>query len=181
VKARARSGGGVRLTLDEDEARLLEEWLTQLAALVAPEDPEQQDPLAAMVGLLDTGTSRPPDDAALHRLFPDGYADPEEAEEFRRFTERELRTGKQQSAQRTLETLATRDAKGRVELTPQQARDWLRSLNDLRLVLATRLGIEDDDDAWPDEGDPRTPSLLAYHWLTHVQGTLVEAVRPGLA
>jgi hypothetical protein len=78
-----------------------------------------------------------------------------------------------------LETLGQRDGRGRIELSGEQARDWLRSLNDLRLVIGTRLGIEDEEDAWPAEDDPRGPALLAYHWLTDVQGTLVEAVVPG--
>jgi hypothetical protein len=171
----------VRLTLEPDEAQLLEEWLGQLADLVAPEPSDSRDPLVALVGPVGQGeTVQRPDDNALQRLFPDAYRDDEAAaEEFRRFTEQELRSGKQQCAQRVAQSLGERDDKGRVELTAQQARDWLRSLNDLRLVMGTRLGIQDEEDAWPDEDDPRGPSLLAYHWLTHVQGTLVEVVTPG--
>jgi hypothetical protein len=183
VKSRKAGGGRVRVTLDADEAELLQGWLGQLADLVAPERTDTADPLVAVVGLVGSDESvQRPDDEALQRLFPDAYRDDEaEAEQFRRFTEQDLRAGKEQCARRVLDSLAGRDEKGRIELSPQQARDWLRSLNDLRLVIGTRLGIADEDDAWPDEDDPRGAALLAYHWLTHVQGTLVEAVEPGQA
>lgn len=179
MKAKALPGGGVRLTLDPDEVQLLDQWFTQLAELVAPERPESSDPLVALLGNVGNDeAARPPEDEALHRLFPDAYRDDDAAaEEFRRFTEQDLRAGKYDCAVRVLATLRTGDAKGRVALSAQEARDWLRSLNDLRLVLGTRLGIEDEDDAWPAEDDPRAPSLLAYHWLTHVQGALVDAVQ----
>ena len=50
---------------------------------------------------------------------------------------------------------------------------WLGVLNDTRLVLGARLGVtEDDHDVAPD--DPRAPAFAMYHWLTWVQGELVE-------
>ena len=60
--------------------------------------------LEIVLGVLETGRhdaigidpfAVTPDDPALHRLFPDAYADDEDASaEFRRFTERSLRDGK---------------------------------------------------------------------------------------
>ena len=56
---------------------------------------------------------------------------------------------------------------------------WLRSFTDLRLALATRLGVEDgDEDVWlalPDE-DPRAHVHDIYEWVGYLQETLVEAV-----
>ena len=55
-----------------------------------------------------------------------------------------------------------------VELDQPTAETWMRSFTDLRLALATRLGVEqDDDDYWeslPDE-DPRARAHDIYDWV----------------
>jgi hypothetical protein len=66
-----------------------------------------------------------------------------------------------------------------VELTPDQADEWLRALNDVRLALGTALDVsEETPEELPDD-DPRSPHLGVYHWLTFVQDSLVQA-RMGL-
>ena len=66
-----------------------------------------------------------------------------------------------------------------VELNPAQAGAWMRSFTDIRLALATRLGIEEgDEDYWrslPDE-DPRAHVHDIYEWVGYLQETLVEAL-----
>jgi hypothetical protein len=66
-----------------------------------------------------------------------------------------------------------------VELDPPAAEVWLRSFTDLRLALATRLGVEEGDDAFwhslPDE-DPRAQAHDIYEWVGYLQETLVEAM-----
>jgi hypothetical protein len=56
---------------------------------------------------------------------------------------------------------------------------WLKSFTDVRLALATRLGIEDeDDDYWlalPDD-DPRTHVHDIYDWVGYLQETLVQSL-----
>lgn len=64
-------------------------------------------------------------------------------------------------------------------LSTDQAQAWLGALNDIRLALAVRLGIEQDDDArWgtlpPD--DPRATVHEIYAWLGWLQETLVRAL-----
>ena len=62
----------------------------------------------------------------------------------------------------------------------QVAEAWLRSFTDLRLALATRLGIEDDDEAvWDslDEEDPRARAYDIYYWVGLLQETLVDALQ----
>ena len=62
---------------------------------------------------------------------------------------------------------------------PADAQSWLRSFTDVRLALATRLGVEEDDeDYWlelPDD-DPRSQAHDIYHWVGYLQETLVEAL-----
>ncbi|MFZ0323439.1 MAG: DUF2017 domain-containing protein [Actinomycetes bacterium] len=177
MKIRGTSGGGVRIHLDDDETEALKGWVEQLAELVAPDEAESSDPLATMVGL---GADREPSgDPALQRLFPDAYLDDDEAaSDFRRYTEQDLRKDKAQRAAVVIATLGERSGrKGTVTLDADQARAWLGCLNDLRLVIGTRIGVTEDDQ-WPDEDDPRTPVFFVYHWLTYLQGTLVDAMSP---
>jgi len=66
-----------------------------------------------------------------------------------------------------------------VELSADDAMPWLKSFTDMRLALATRLGVEEDDDeywaALP-EDDPRAQVHHIYGWLGFLQETLIEAV-----
>ena len=59
------------------------------------------------------------------------------------------------------------------------AESWRRSFTDLRLALATRLGVEDgDEEVWaalPDE-DPRAQAHDIYEWVGYLQETVVEAL-----
>jgi hypothetical protein len=62
-------------------------------------------------------------------------------------------------------------------LTPEEADAWLRALNDLRLVLGTRLDVGEDfdwDAVGPDHPDAQELALYAY--LSWLQEQLVEAL-----
>ena len=173
--------GGVVLELEDDEVDVLRSWVEQLFGLIAPDRVISDDPLAALVGL-EANRDRP-DDPALQRLFPDGYRDDEAAAaDFRRYTEHDLRRTKSEKATVVLESLDRfTGGEAPLALDADQARAWLGCLNDLRLVLGTRLDITDEadqEDPWPDDDDPRAPAMFAYQWLTYVQGTLVEALTP---
>jgi len=54
-----------------------------------------------------------------------------------------------------------------------QAQSWLKALNDLRLVLGTRLEISDDNDF---DFDSDEPGIHLYNYLTYLQGTLIDAL-----
>ena len=60
---------------------------------------------------------------------------------------------------------------GRLTVARDDAEHWLPALTDLRLVLAERLGIHNDDDLLPE-------SELAdvYQWLGELQWSLIEAL-----
>jgi len=167
------------LRADDVERGLLRELVLQLVALVTPdEDPfgADLDPLAAMVGI-DPFAERP-EDPALHRLFPDAYTDDEEAAgEFRRFTERSLRDAKLANARTVLDTLGRSGSK--VVVSDGEASAWLGTLNDLRLTLASRIGLDQDNHeafyALP-ASDPAFAMFHIYDWFTFLQETLVNAL-----
>ncbi|MFJ3699156.1 DUF2017 domain-containing protein [Streptomyces sp. NPDC090052] len=99
-------GGGATVALDEVEMSILRSLAVQLLELVGPgEEPvDGEDPLAS---LFSEGPSKPPDDPALARLFPDAYGDeePDFSSEFRRFTENDLRARKREDALALVRTL----------------------------------------------------------------------------
>lgn len=111
------------------------------------------------------------DDASLRRLFPPGYDDAELEREYRELTRGEL-TGRREQELELLEATVGRDV-----LTPAEADAWLRALNDVRLVLGTRLDVTEELD-WNalDPGDPRLPELAVYGYVSWLQEQLVDAV-----
>ncbi|WP_279583329.1 DUF2017 domain-containing protein [Fodinicola feengrottensis] len=101
------------------------------------------DPLEQLAALGEQDTP-PPQDPALHRLLPDAYVDdPAASARARRLTEDSLRSGKVERM-RMLHDGLPADG-GDVSLSVQEADGWLRALTDLRLVLAVRLDIDDDE------------------------------------
>ncbi|SBU93591.1 protein of unknown function (DUF2017) [Streptomyces sp. Ncost-T6T-1] len=202
----ATPGGGAAVALDEVEISILRSLAVQLLELIGPGDQpaDGEDPLAALFA---EGPSKPPTDPALARLFPDAYGGPggpegaagavkpgeeqelrERSAEFRRFTEMDLRSGKRDDALavvRTLDALSPAADGGAVlTLTGDECLSWLRSLNDLRLTIGTRLEVSDEDQG--EEGslyrlpdtDPRKPMVMAYLWLGALQESLVETLMP---
>ena len=132
---------GIRSTaiieLEPVERRILSGLFSDAAELLDDGAETEADELAKLVGM--SSGERPTDPAVL-RLLPDVDAeDAERAAEFRRLTERDIRESK-------LANLRTLSRSGRTELTEEQARSWATALGDVRLILATRLGIATDAD-----------------------------------
>ena len=180
-----RRRGAVQTKVDPVEATVLASLVGELLELLsAPEDePGEQDPLAAMVGL-PTGDGRRPKDPGLARLFPDAYSGDSEqeqaaAKDFRRYTEDDLRAGKRADAEAVLAALGpVQDVGGTLVLTRAQVDAWLGCLNDLRLVLGTRLEVTEETDLEPAPDDPRTHALHVYGWLGWLQESLLGSVDP---
>jgi hypothetical protein len=175
----AVEGGGASIELDRGEISILRSLVVQLLELVGPGPgaaDADADPLAE---LFTEGPSKPPDDPALARLFPDAYEEQADASEFRRFTENDLRARKRDDA---LSVVRCLDRGGPVlDLTPEESRQWLGTLNDLRLTIGAYLDITEDDDNGlyhlPDD-DERKPMVVAYLWLGALQESLVETLMP---
>jgi uncharacterized protein DUF2017 len=189
---RSTRDGGVIVRLSGGEATLLRTLVVPVMELL--NDPERPSPpseavapdeSADVLADLERQFSSPdaPDpelsaDPVIARLLPDAYQDdPEKAGEFRKYTESSLREAKKYFAQTLLETLPPEG--GKIRLSGDQARDWLRALNDIRLMFGVRLEVtEDFEDQLSalDPNDPRLPAFEVYGWLGAVQESLVHAL-----
>jgi hypothetical protein len=135
-----------------------------------PDSHANPDPLAQLLNM--GGSTQISEDPALARLFPDGYSDDEHASaDFRRFTEQDLRAQKVIALATVRGTLA--DWSGKASIDAMQAQDWLKALNDLRLVLGTRLEITDEVET---DFEADEPGIHLYNYLTYLQGTLIDAL-----
>ncbi|HEX4473246.1 MAG TPA: DUF2017 domain-containing protein [Nocardioides sp.] len=188
---RHRRSGRLIATFSGFEADLLRSLASQLVELLRNETAvphEHADPLEAMLTF--DGPTTAPEDPVLARLFPTAYAEDEEAAaEFRRFTEGSLRDGKAVGAATVIDTLEEAGLPPvlgdqrvviDVELEEAAARVWLKTFTDLRLALATRLEVEQDDEAfWRSlpEDDPRSQAHDIYEWIGALQETMVDALR----
>jgi len=121
----------------------------------------------------------PLDDPAGRRLFPAAYLDPtEEAAEieWKAMVHPDLMRQRLDALDVVAASLQRSTPQGdfmELELQPDEVQAWLVVLNDVRLVLGTRLEITEDDwDVVPD--DPRADAYNVYAWLTHLQGDLVD-------
>jgi hypothetical protein len=142
-------GGGVELRLSRDERSLLAGLAAELRALL-------------------DGT---PDDPSLRRLFPPAYDDDDDERAYRDLMGSELLDGRRAALELVAETL------DRDRLSAEEAGTWLRALNDLRLVLGTRLDVQEDTFAAElRSDDPRAPALAVYAYLSWIQEQLVEAL-----
>jgi hypothetical protein len=195
---RSTRDGGVTVRLSGGEATLLRTLVVPVMKLLndparptapsaQPASPEgaAPDEAADVLADLEKQFSSPdepdpelPADPVVARLLPDAYKDdPEKAGEFRKYTESSLREAKKYFAQTLLETLPPEG--GKVRLTGDQARDWLRALNDIRLMFGVRLEVTEefeDQLAALDPKDPRLPAFEVYGWLGMVQESLVHAL-----
>jgi hypothetical protein len=101
-----------------------------------------------------------------YRAHPD---DPEAEQRYRRLVSDGLDTMREADRRRFLDTLTD------TSLDDDTAEAWMRVVGEARLVLAQRLGI--DEDGWEEEHDPSASpdhALLAY--LGYVQDSLVRTV-----
>jgi ribosomal 50S subunit-associated protein YjgA (DUF615 family) len=114
------------------------------------------------------------DDPAVRRLFPTAYHDDAERDrEYQQLVRDEL-------LERRLASLATIEATlGAAELDEEQLTAWMHALNDLRLVLGTRLDVgEELVDIEAD--DPDAPAFAVYEYLGFVLSEVVDALMGGL-
>jgi hypothetical protein len=142
-------GGGYRLRLPPEERALLRSLRGQIETL------------------LDTD-----DDPSLRRLFPPGYADEPELEaEYRRLVRNDLLSQKREALRIVEETIDDD------HLTEDQLTAWLGALNDLRLVLGTRLEVTEEmyEEGLP-EDDPRAPAFAVYGYLGWLEEQVVESL-----
>ncbi|MCC3280853.1 DUF2017 domain-containing protein [Arthrobacter caoxuetaonis] len=170
---------GITAHLEPGERTLLRGLFSDVITMLTPDTPAHTDPLAAMVGM-DT-SAEVPRDPALLRLLPDAvHGNDDDALEFRRLTERSLREGKIGSLQAASLALES----NQMHLDPEQARHFAQALNDVRLVLGSRLDLRTDEDAEAlhsitepgDAEDVEQYLALVYNFVTWLQETLMKAL-----
>ena len=147
-RVRRTRRGDFRLSLPQEERQILRTLPAELRHLLTTDDP------------------------ALARLFPPAYPDdPERNAEYLSLVREDLMTGRLE-ALRVME--ATVDAE---RLSEGELASWLAALNDLRLVLGSRLEVTQDMDLEnvTDE-DPREPAYGLYLYLGWLQEQVVEAL-----
>ncbi len=173
-----RSGRFV-LRLEPVERMLMISLCEQIIELVAPDETDPDaDPLAAAVGI--DAAAMTPEDPVLLRLFPEAYSeDPAASSDFRRFTERDLRQAKLNHAETVLDCLERSSEKLLIPVALGPS--WLGFMNDVRLALGERIGIDDDfheEVADLPEDDPRLAMVGVYDWFTYLQDSLVQIMLP---
>ncbi|MBX3093863.1 MAG: DUF2017 family protein [Cryobacterium sp.] len=151
----------VAALIELDEANVVRDLANQLTLLLT--EPAEGDP-------------------ALLRLLPDAYPDDAASStEFRRYTHDSLIDRKVANASTVIETLdaataavdaaSEEHASASLRLDRDQAIAWLTTLTDIRLTLANRLGIIEDDQR---SDDVVLQDL--YDWLGFVQNAIVETL-----
>jgi uncharacterized protein DUF2017 len=132
--------------------------------------PEERDLLRRLTAELEELLAAEPEDPSLRRLRPSAYDDEDVEREYRALTGSELESTRQGNLRALQETA------GRERLDAADLDRWLAALNDLRLVLGTRLDVTEDQFA--DGFDPSAPhayELAVYAFLTWLQEAAVEA------
>ena len=141
------------------------------------------DDLARLVGI---SSAERPEDPAVLRLLPDVDGDDaERSAEFRRLTEHDLRESKLANIRIALYDLSLT---GRIELDEAHTRAWSMALNDVRLVLATRMSMASESDvedlyareAADELDDQQATMLTVYDFLTWAQERLTTILLSGL-
>jgi hypothetical protein len=143
--------GDFEIRLAEGERDLLARLVPQLRELLL--DADEPDP-------------------SLRRLFPTAYADdPARDAEYQRLVHDDLR----ERHKRSLDMLEATVQATRLE--EEELLAWMGAVNDLRLVLGTRLDVSEDTEYEIDPSDPDAPAMAVYSYL----GFLLEHIVAALA
>jgi len=156
------------------ESDIIADLAAQIAGMLAPlASTSDADPLYDLVGIGGSASIDP--DPAIARLLPDAYGDDSEAAgDFRALTERSLASRKVANARAVIATLER--GRGTVELSAAEAQSWLRTLSDIRLTIAARLGIQSDGDEGATDSDAAVALHDLYDWLAFVTESLLDAL-----
>lgn len=160
-------GTGVRVDLTQ-WAWVINIYVDDLEELLGPAPEIPSDPLDALAAAMKDAPELPSDPVRA-RLLPDGILDdPAAALEFRRFAQTTLLERKRSDAsalRRAAATPGVVDAAG--------ARSLMGALNDLRLMLGTRLGVTEGGVL---AGGEYLQAYQSYGLFTYLQGLLVDVL-----
>ncbi|MCU1463311.1 MAG: hypothetical protein JWO37_3386 [Acidimicrobiales bacterium] len=144
---------------------------TRKGAIKVDLPPEERELLRSVVGEM-RAVLADGDDPALDRLYPVAYPKDEQREaEWKALIRSEL-SDHHAAALAVLEETA-----GAESIDDEQANAWLRALNQVRLLLGTRLDVTEDGSERPTtDDDPRGASFALYDYLAFLQDQLVDAL-----
>ena len=154
--------GPIRRTRHGDfEVRLSEAERQLLASLVG-------QLRAALEDDIEAGGAKDP---TLKRLFPTAYADDERRDlEYRSMVHDDLAARHRASLDTVESTLSA------TRLDEEALLGWMGAVNDLRLVLGTRLDVSEETELVPDPDDPDAAALAVYAYLGFLLESMVEAI-----
>jgi hypothetical protein len=144
-----RTRQGIELQLSAEERQLLAVLVTEMRELLGTDDP------------------------SLRRLYPTAYIDdPGRDAEYQILARAEL-------ADRRLQALDVVEASVDARLLdPDQVNAWMQTINQIRLVLGTRLDVDEDEPEFdPDSDDAAARAVYAY--LAMLLDQFVDAVGIG--
>jgi hypothetical protein len=176
--------------LEEDKPRFFDRFRPAAETAHLPEAPaeEQNSPTDAafwdLVGTLtDDEVHVDLTDPAVKRLLPDGRSGPDEesgSEQFRQLSQDDIRQEKIADLQRSYALLQS----GSLMLSQKEAEAFSRALNQVRLVLSSRLNIETERDAErvhkigsvEQATDVESYMALLYNFVSWLQESLMQAL-----
>lgn len=149
---------GYRCNLDSEERYLLQRLLGEVRELLSTSDP---------------------DDPKMVRLFPPAYDRDDDAaaqDDYRRLMHEELVASR-------LDSLAQFDAvlsdDGSDTMTEQQMHSMATSLNSVRLILGTLIGVVNDDEGAEDVSVGDGANAALYDYLSWLLENAVQALMHG--
>jgi hypothetical protein len=154
---RRERDGSYTVRLSEPEQTLLKSLLVQLRTLLKLE-----------------GSGEITDESGVRRLFPTAYPAREDLEAEYQGMVRDDLLGQRLAAIDLVESTIVLPSVDEEQLTT-----WLKTFNDLRLVLGTRLDVSEDM-GLIDPEDPDAPALAAYEYLGWLLESTVGALAGGL-
>jgi hypothetical protein len=108
---------------------------------------------------------------SVRRLFPSAYADdPARDSEFRELVHDDLLRARLAALEVVESTVETS------HLDEEQLLSWMGAVNDLRLVLGTRLDVSEETVLDADAAHPDAPALAVYQYLSFLLETIVDAL-----
>ena len=162
IQVERREDGGIRIVLRADLAEAMRTLPERLREVL--ERPDVSQRVAA-------------------RLFPKAHDDPAEEAEYRRLVGTDLikkklaGLGAFEASLDRLKPRRWRSGSSELFLRPDEVDAWLGFINDMRLLIGTELGIEDE--TWQSKFDARHPHAADFallHFLSWLEQLLVEAL-----
>jgi hypothetical protein len=134
--------------------------------------PEERDVLRGLPEQMRDAMELGNADPAVARLNPSACPDDAEVDaEYRELMGNELNDGRLQAL------AALEDTVDAPRLDEAQALAWMRAINDVRILLGTRLDVtEDPVDRQVSPDDPRASAFALYDYLSLLTQELVEAL-----